>query len=134
MQFKDQYPEWRQAEQRRMRSAMTGDFLGLYPSAIDLRIAIEHLAIGPGFRQSEPIGFPGYGRKIASEDQRLLPLGTAQKGDDAVMRIQTVDPLEALGLRIGPMQGPAFAIESVEIPEPVTDPLWAGSSSKYQSS
>ena len=115
MQFKDQYPEWRQAEQRRMRSAMTGDFLGLYPSAIahaaaaiDLRIAIEHLAIGPGFRQSEPIGLPGHGRKIAGEDQRLLPLGTAQKGDDAVLRIQTVDPLESLGLRIGPMQGPAF--------------------------
>ena len=90
----NQYAERRQAEQRGMRPTMAGDWLAHHLTAIayaaapiDLLIAIEHFAIWPGLRQSEPITLPRHRGEVAYEDQRLLPFATTHKGDDTVFRM-----------------------------------------------
>ena len=85
-------------------------------SSIALRVAVEHLAVKPGFRHADPVVAAGHGCEVADEDEgRARSKRVAQKGENAVLRVAAVDPLETGAVAVALEEGRLGAVEPVQI-------------------
>src|SRR5437660_1244893 len=106
-----------------MRHAVPRHLLGLdewpvvYAAASILHvIRRQHFPISSPMRQSQSIIMADHRREIADRDEsRILDMGPALKGDDAVLGIRKVDPLKAVPICIKRVEGRTIAIQMIEI-------------------
>ena len=64
-------------------------------AAISLGVAVEKQGVGDGIRDTDAVVGAGHGRKVGREQHRVARiLGLAQEGDDALVGVVDLEPLE----------------------------------------
>ena len=79
-----------------------------------LQIGVEHLDVGPLRRHANAVAMAHLGGKVMDADEEIAALlGAPHEGDDAVLIIVAVDPLEAVPVEIDLPECLALNIELV---------------------
>ena len=79
-----------------------------------LQIGVEHLDIGTFRRHADAVAVAHLGGKVMDADEEIAALlGAPHEGDDAVLIIVAVDPLEAVPVEIDLPECLALNIELV---------------------
>ena len=79
-----------------------------------LQIGVEHLDVGALRRHTDAVAVTHLGGKVMNADEEIAALlGAPHEGDDAVLIVVAVDPLEAVPVEIDLPESLALNVEFV---------------------
>src|SRR5215210_4863740 len=120
--FQQQEAEWRQVETERINVAVRGYRLGEHDTgvsdiaaAVRTAVAVDDFVVCAGRRNTDAVAVAWNRREVENGDDELSCRRAAQKGDDTVLVIIAVDPVESVRLEVHFVQRRFPCIDAIEI-------------------
>ena len=86
-------------------------------------VAVQRLNVPAGERDADAVRFPGHGGQVEDAHHAVLRvLPAAQQGDDGVVHVPEIDPLEPLGAEIHLVERRGLPVDAVQVPDELLHP------------